>query len=96
MKRSTFVAAAAAMGTLGATPSPPPHPPQPSPSPTPSPSARDFAMRMRAFDPQLSNAELEAIATGIDGNWKLGDSINPKGTALQNWDEPTPSFRVNP
>jgi len=50
---------------------------------------------MRAFDPQLDDAAIDAIASGIEANWKLGDAVNHKGTALKNSDEPDPSFRIS-
>jgi hypothetical protein len=89
-RKEFFAATAASVGAL-MTPSP-----QASPSPTPAPSAaaREFALRMRAFDPTLSDAQIEAIASGIEATWKLGDSINHKGAALKNSDEPVPSFSV--
>ncbi|MBV8148961.1 MAG: hypothetical protein JO092_07705 [Candidatus Eremiobacteraeota bacterium] len=66
----------------------------PSPSPSPSPAARDFALRMRAFDPQLTDEEIEEIAAGVEQNWALGKSVNPSGRALKNSDEPDPAFSV--
>lgn len=90
-RKEFFAATAASVGAL-MTPSP-----QASPSPTPAPSAsaREFALRMRAFDPKLTDAEIAAIAAGVEANWKLGDTINHKGRTLKNSDEPDPSFRVS-
>lgn len=70
--------------------------PQTSPSPTASPStsSREFALRMRAFDPHLNDAEIDAIASGLEANWKLGNTVNKKGEAMKNSDEPIPSFSV--
>lgn len=87
--RKEFVAATAASVGALVTPSP-----QASPSPTPSVSAREFALRMRAFDPKLSDAEIDAIASGVEANWKLGNTVNHKGEALKNSDEPVPPFSV--
>lgn len=49
---------------------------------------------MRAFDPHLTDAEIETIAGGIETNWQLNKTINHKGTALANSDEPSPEFSV--
>lgn len=85
--RKGFLAAAASTALLAATPAP-------RPSPKPSDAARALAERMRAFDSNLTDKELDAIARGIDGNLKLGNSINPKGAVLKNWDEPAAEFEV--
>ena len=49
---------------------------------------------MRAFDPKLSDAEIDAIASGVEANWKLGNTLTHKGEALKNSDEPVPPFSV--
>jgi hypothetical protein len=72
------------------------------PSATPSPASKhkpsqlalDFAARMRQFDPSLTDSDLEKIAAGIDGNFKGGQAVNPKGRELKNWDEPVTVFEV--
>jgi hypothetical protein len=87
-RKEFFAATAASVGAL-MTPSP-----QPSPTPSPSPASREFALRMRAFDPKLTDAEIESIAAGVEANWKLGKTVNHKGDALKNSDEPIPSFSV--
>jgi hypothetical protein len=101
--RKHFMAAAASVPLLAAAPAPPsPQPSAPSaPSPKPtaskkkiSPLAREFASRMRDFDPALSDKELDTIASGIEDNLKLGSQVNPKGRALKNWDEPVTLFEV--
>jgi hypothetical protein len=93
--RKAFVAAAvASVGALSAGPANAQSPASPSASPSPSPAARDFALRMRAFDPLLSDEEIEAIAAGVETNWQLGKTVNPKGRALKNSDEPVPDFSV--
>jgi len=97
--RKEFVAAAAAsVGALTASPAAnaaaPTASPAPSPSPTPSPSARALAMQMRGFDPHLTDDEIETIASGIEPNLKLGNTINKHGRALKNSDEPVPSFEA--
>lgn len=89
--RKNFIAAAAAVPLLGATP--------PPPAPTPkkgevSQAARGLAAQMRRFDSALSDEELEQIAVGIDENLKVGDKVNPHGRALKNWDEPVTVFEV--
>jgi hypothetical protein len=43
---------------------------------------------MRRFDPKLTDAEVANIAGQIDGNWKSGERLNPKGKRLKNSDEP--------
>jgi hypothetical protein len=93
--RKEFVAAAvASVGALRAAQANAQSTPSPSPSPSPSPAARDFAARMRTFDPNLSEDEIEAIAAGIEANWQLGKTIDPGGRALNNADEPVPPFSV--
>lgn len=49
---------------------------------------------MREFDPALSDADLEKIAAGIDWNLNSGKHLDPKGDALENWDEPVTVFEV--
>jgi hypothetical protein len=83
--RKSFLAAAASVPLLAAAP------PREKP---PSALAQAFAQRMRAFDPRLSAEDLDAIARGIDGNLGIGKAVNPKGEALQNWDEPATTFGV--
>lgn len=97
--RRNFIAATAAVPLLAA--SPPTAAPSSAPSPAASPSkkkvsalAREFAAKMRAFDPQLTDKHLQDIAAGIDDTLKTGERINPKGRALKNWDEPVPFFEV--
>jgi hypothetical protein len=88
--------AAASTALLGAAP------PSPEPSAAPSPKphakssqlARDFAERMRGFDPKLTDAQIATIASGIDDNLRSGKGINPKGDPLHNWDEPATFFQV--
>jgi len=80
-----------------APPSSGPASPTPSPAPKKKPvsaAARALAEQMRNFDSAITDKELETIATGIDGNLKLGASVNPHGTALKNWDEPVTTFEV--
>jgi hypothetical protein len=89
--RKSFLAAAAAVPLVAAAPPSAQPAPTPTPSPKPSkisPAARALAERMRAFDPQLTDKNVEAIAGGIDANLKLGKTVNPHGTLLKNWDEP--------
>lgn len=77
------------------TPSPQASPGPSAPATPPSASVREFALRMCAFDPKLDDAEIGAIASGIEANWKLGNTINHKGEGLKNSDEPTPHFSVS-
>jgi len=76
---------------FAATPSP-----TPAPVPTPSPAALDLARGMRRFDPQLSDAEVEKIAQGIEQGYGFGSALNPHGTFLRNGDAPVPQFAVRP
>jgi hypothetical protein len=96
--RRDFLAAAASVPLLAAAP-PSPQPTAPAPTPTPSAkktseAARALALNMREFDANLSDADIEKIAAGIDDNLKLGSRVNPHGTALKNWDEPATEFEV--
>lgn len=70
--------------------------PRPSASPKPpSASARAQAEAMRAFDPGLSDAQLDTIARGIDGNSAAGQKLNKRGRLLKNSDEPATRFAVD-
>lgn len=94
--RKAFIAAAASVPLLAAVPAAE-HSPVPTPTPKKpeiSEAARALAARMRRFDSALSDKELEEIAAGIDGNLKIGERVNPHGTALKNWDEPVTIFEV--
>jgi hypothetical protein len=107
--RKAFLAAAASAGAAlmvvknaeaetppPAAPAAPPATPHASPSPKPpSAAARAMAEQMRAFDKNLSDKEIETIASGIDDNLGLGKTLNPGGKTLKNWDEPMPFFRVS-
>lgn len=71
--------------------------PSPHASATPKPAsaaARAQAETMRTFDAQLSDAQLEKIARGIDGLADEGRQLNPRGTRLKNGDEPVTRFGV--
>jgi hypothetical protein len=69
--------------------------PGPSASPkAPSAAARAQAEAMRAFDPKLSEAEIETIARGIDGGYTAGQKLNKHGRVLKNGDEPVTRFHV--
>jgi hypothetical protein len=75
--------------------------PAPQPAPTASaakpisPAARAQAEAMRAFDPHLSEAQLETIARGIDAANAAGGKLNARGRVLHNGDEPVTSFFVD-
>ncbi len=70
--------------------------PGPSASPKPpSAGARAQAEAMRAFDPKLSDAEIETIARGIDGSYAAGQKLNKHGRVLKNGDEPITRFHVD-
>lgn len=70
--------------------------PSPSASPkAPSAAAAAIAASMRRFDPQLSDADLDAIARGIDDNRRGEARLNPhRATGLRNADEPATRFSV--
>ncbi len=79
-----------------AAPAHAPASPGPSPSPKPpSAGARAQAEAMRAFDPKLTDAQVETIARGIDGNDAAGQKLNKKGRVLRNGDEPATRFAVD-
>lgn len=88
--RKGFLSAAASTALLAAAPASPAPSTAPSPKPSPKPSelSRLFAERMRTFDPNLTEKQLDDIAAGIEDNFKTGARVNPKGLALKNWDEP--------
>jgi hypothetical protein len=78
------------------SPGPAAAPPRPSPSAKPpSAAARAQAEAMRAFDPRLTDAQLDTIARGIDGNDAAGRKLNKKGRVLKNGDEPATRFAVD-
>src|SRR5271156_2912479 len=71
--------------------------PAPSPSASekpPSAAALSTAAAMRAFDPQLTDADVTAIARGIDENRTAGARLNAKKKRLKNGDEPALRFAV--
>jgi hypothetical protein len=80
-------AAPAASGPASSGPSASPKPP--------SAGARAQAEAMRAFDPKLSEAEIETIARGIDGSYAAGQKLNKHGRVLRNGDEPITRFNVD-
>jgi hypothetical protein len=95
--RKTFLAAAGALsaGVLTGSPVAAQTPSaSPSPSPAPSSSARALAQQMKAFDPALTDAQLDEIAQGIDANQRAGASLR-KARPLHNGDAPTPEFGVS-
>jgi hypothetical protein len=97
--RKQFIAAAVSAGAILAAPAGAQTPPAPTPAPTPatkkpSDAATALAARMRAFDPKLTDEELQTIAEGIDGGLQIGRAVNPKGTAIPNSVEPATSFKV--
>jgi len=72
--------------SIAATPAP-----APTATPTPSPAGREFALRMRRFDPSLTDAQIDAIAAGVDQSFEAGKTIR-RHHELQNSDGPTPEF----
>ena len=88
---TTLGAGLALTGNLSAqTPSAAPSA-MPAASSSPSPVAREFALRMRVFDPQLTDAQIDAIASGIDQAYGAGASLR-KHRALLNAEGPVPEF----
>jgi hypothetical protein len=71
--------------------------PSPSPKATGAASAyaRDFAHRMLAFDPHLSQKQLDSIAHQVDQLSDFRKQLRPKGHGLSNGDPPSPQFRVS-
>jgi hypothetical protein len=68
--------------------------PTPTATPAPSPAARAFALRMRRFDPHLTDAQIDEIAQNIDQDYAFGSDLRSKTSVLHNGDAPTPEFRV--
>jgi hypothetical protein len=97
---TALLAKAAPAQTAPDKPSPAPAPaapPAPGASPKPpSAAGRAQAQAMRAFDPGLSDAQIETIARGIDGNAAAGQKLNRRGRELRNGDEPVTRFRLDP
>ncbi|MGA7572029.1 MAG: hypothetical protein WB491_03220 [Candidatus Aquilonibacter sp.] len=89
--RKEFLATAGAAALLGATASPTP---SPTPTPPPSSAAHEFALRMRKFDPSLTDAQIDAIAAGIDQGFAAGKTIRAHH-ALRSGDGPAPEFSVD-
>ena len=105
--RRTFLAAAAtsgvglAFGARGAEAQSARATVEPASTPTPSASPRPIsaeamaiALTFRAFDPALSDSEIETIARGVDNKRGAGSRLNPKGALLKNADEPITRFTV--
>jgi hypothetical protein len=98
--RKAFLAAATSLGAGLAltgsveaqTPSDSPSA-KPTASPSPSPAARELALRMRKFDPNLTDAQIDLVAAGIDQGFDAGKSIR-KHHALLNGEGPSPEFAV--
>ena len=95
--RKAFIAAVSAAGAgLALTGPTQAQTPSPSPKATAaaSPLARTYAQRMRTFDPQLSDKQLDDIAHQMDQVYGLRHELRPKGQGLANGDAPTPQFEV--
>lgn len=98
--RRSFLAAVASGGVALSLANPEPALAQSSPSPAPASSAKPpsaaalaAATGMRAFDSGLSDAEVAAIAAGIDAN-RSGGQLNPKKKRLRNDVGPGVHFAV--
>jgi hypothetical protein len=91
-----LVKTAEAQGTPAAAgaSAPPGSAPSASPKP-PSAAARAQAESMRAFDPALSDSEIETIAHGIDGAYAAGEKLNRRGRVLANGAEPVAQFHLD-
>ncbi len=63
-------------------------------APAPSPAALALAHEMRAFDPALTDAQLDGIARGIDEARSHGAELSPKKKRLANAVEPLTAVRV--
>lgn len=93
-KEFLFTAGAAAAVTLAPEPSRAASPsPSPSPTPSPSPAAHEFALRMRKFDPSLTDADIYKIAACVEQSFAAGKDIR-RHHKLQNGDGPSPEFAV--
>jgi len=96
------VAASVLLASPADAQAPPPVAPPASPHPSASPAAKPAsayavaaAAAMRRFDARLSDADLDAIAHGIDDDLHEGARLNPhRATALKNADEPVLRFSV--
>jgi uncharacterized protein YaaQ len=49
---------------------------------------------MRAFDSELTDAQVQKIASAIDENAKAARALAPKKKPLRNSDEPVTTFAV--
>ena len=99
------VAAVALLASPADAQTAPQAPPASSPLPSPGPSASPkpasavaavaaaVAASMRAFDPALSDRDVDTIAHAVDDNRRGAARLNPrKATALKNADEPVTRF----
>jgi galactokinase/mevalonate kinase-like predicted kinase len=59
--------------------------------PSPNAAAHELALRMRRFDPTLTDKQIGEIAKSIGGSWKAGAKLH-KG--LSNGDLPSPEFEI--
>jgi hypothetical protein len=89
--RKEFLVTAGATALLGATTSPKP---TPTATPPPSSAAHELALNMRKFDSSLTDAQIDAIATGIDQGFAAGKTIRAHH-ALRSGDGPSPEFSVD-
>jgi hypothetical protein len=62
--------------------------------PAPSPAALALALEMRAFDATLSDAQVDAIARGIDEARAHGAELSPTKKRLRNAIEPITAVRI--
>jgi hypothetical protein len=92
-----LAAAAAAAAGLSLTDNAQAQTASPSPKATAPPSsvAQAFAERMRQFDPQLTEKQLNDIAHQIDQGFDVRTALRPKGRGLSNGDAPVPQFGIS-
>jgi hypothetical protein len=69
--------------------------PSAKPAKAASPLAKAYAERMRSFDPQLTDKQVDDIAHQMDQVYDLRHALRPKHQGLSNGDAPTPQFKVN-
>ncbi len=100
--RGRFLTALGAAVTLVLRPRSTPAQTSPAPSvattaphPTPSAASRAMAEATRRFDPALDDAQVSAIAAGIDGASKEGATLRGKHNPLHNGDEPVTTFATH-
>ncbi len=62
-----------------------------TPSPAVSGAAHALALKMREFEPTLTDEEIREIAKSIDDAWKSGRKLH---AGLTNGESPSPPFEI--